>query len=110
MRKILLGVVVFLVVLVAALALAPVLFKGKLRALADRQIAQRVRAQVQYDPANIDVSLLGSFPDMTVNIREPARDWAGLVQPRHAGVPAQPAGGTRRDERGARRRGRHQVD
>ncbi|WP_035559509.1 AsmA-like C-terminal region-containing protein [Hymenobacter sp. IS2118] len=70
MRKILLGIGIFLVVLVAALALAPVLFKDKLRALADEQIAQRVRATVQYDPANIDVSLLSSFPDMTVNIRE----------------------------------------
>ena len=70
MRKILLGIGVFLVVLVAAVALAPVLFKDKLRALADKQIAQRVRAQVQYNPADIDVSLLRSFPDMTVNIRD----------------------------------------
>ena len=70
MRKILLGVVVILGVLVAVLALAPVLFKDKLRALADKQIAQRVRAQVQYDPATIDVSLLRSFPEMTVNIRD----------------------------------------
>ncbi len=50
MRKVLLGVVVFLVLLVAAVALAPVLFKDKLRALADKQIAQRVRAKVLYDP------------------------------------------------------------
>ena len=68
MRKILLGVVVFLVVLVVALALAPVLFKGKLRALADRQIAQRVRARVLYNPADIDVSLLRSFPDITLSV------------------------------------------
>ncbi|SFQ28734.1 AsmA family protein [Hymenobacter arizonensis] len=70
MRKILLGVAVFFGLLVVALALAPVLFKDKLRALADEQIARRVRAKVLYDPANIDVSLLRSFPDMTVNIRE----------------------------------------
>ena len=68
MRKILLGVVVFLMVLMVALALAPVLFKGKLRALADRQIAQRVRARVLYNPADIDVSLLRSFPDITLSI------------------------------------------
>ena len=36
MRKVLLGFVVFLVVLAAALVLAPVLFKDKLRALADK--------------------------------------------------------------------------
>jgi hypothetical protein len=70
MRKILLGVLLFLVVLVAAAALVPVLFKDKLRALADKQLAERVRAKVLYDPANIDVSLLSSFPDMTLNVRE----------------------------------------
>ncbi|UOQ98119.1 AsmA family protein [Hymenobacter sp. 5317J-9] len=69
MRKILLGVVGFLVVLVVAVVAAPFLFKDKLRALADKQIAQRVRAQVQYDPANIDVSVLHSFPDLTLDIK-----------------------------------------
>jgi hypothetical protein len=61
---------VFLVVLVAALAVAPFLFKDKLKALADEQLTQRVRAKVQYDPSNIDVSLLSSFPDLTLNVRE----------------------------------------
>ena len=69
MRRILLGVVVFVVVLVAAVLAAPFLFKNKLRALADKQIAQRVRAKVQYDPADIDVSLLHSFPDLTLDIK-----------------------------------------
>ena len=69
MRKILLGLVVFVVVLVVALAAAPFLFKDKLRALADQQIAQRVRAKVQYNPADIDVSLLHSFPDLTLDIK-----------------------------------------
>jgi len=70
MRKVLIGIVVFLVLLVVGVALVPVLFKDKLRSLVDQQIAQRVRAQVQYDPAAIDVSLLRSFPDMTVNLRD----------------------------------------
>ena len=69
MRRILLGVVVFVVVLVAAVLAAPFLFKNKLRALADKQITQRVRAKVQYDPADIDVSLLHSFPDLTLDIK-----------------------------------------
>lgn len=70
MRKILLGIAIFLVVLVAAVVAAPFLFKDKLRALADKQIAQRVRAKVQYDPANIDVSVLHSFPDLTLDIKD----------------------------------------
>ncbi|WP_345234383.1 AsmA-like C-terminal region-containing protein [Hymenobacter saemangeumensis] len=70
MRKILIGVLLFLVVLVAAAALVPLLFKDKLRALADKQLAERVRARVLYDPANIDVSLLRTFPDLTLNLKE----------------------------------------
>lgn len=69
MRKILLGFLVFLVVLVAAAALAPFLFKDKLRALADKQLAQRVRANVQYNPDDIGVTLLSTFPDLGLDIK-----------------------------------------
>ena len=69
MRKILLGFLVFVVLLVVALAAAPFLFKDKLRALADQQIAQRVRAKVQYNPADIDVTLLSTFPDLGLDIK-----------------------------------------
>ncbi len=69
MRKILIGLGVFVLLLLAAAATAPFLFKDKLRALADKQLAQRVRARVQYDPASIDVSVLHSFPDLTLEIK-----------------------------------------
>ena len=69
MRKILLGVVGVIVVLLLAAVAAPFLFKDKLRALADQQIAQRVRAKVLYNPADIDVSILRSFPDLTLDIK-----------------------------------------
>ncbi|TPG63006.1 AsmA-like C-terminal region-containing protein [Hymenobacter nivis] len=70
MRKILIGLGIVVVLLLAAVVAAPLLFKDKLRALADKQIAQRVRATVQYDPANIDVSVLHSFPDLTLDIKD----------------------------------------
>jgi hypothetical protein len=69
MRKILLGFLAFVVLLVVALAAAPFLFKDKLRALADKQIAQRVRAKVQYNPADIDVTLLSTFPGLGLDIK-----------------------------------------
>ncbi len=69
MRKILLGAAGVIVVLLLAAVAAPFLFKDKLRALADKQIAQRVRAQVLYNHADIDVSILHSFPDLTLDIR-----------------------------------------
>ena len=58
MRKILWGLLAVVVLLVVVAVAAPFVFKDKLRALADRQIAQRVRARVQYDPASLDVSVL----------------------------------------------------
>ena len=70
MRKILLGLLIFGLVLIAAAVAVPFVFKDKLRAVADRQIAQRVRATVQYDPANIGVSLLRSFPDLSLTIKD----------------------------------------
>ena len=69
MRKILLGLLVLVVLLVVALVAAPFLFKDKLRALADKQIAQRVRAKVQYNPADIGVTLLSTFPDLGLDIK-----------------------------------------
>ena len=69
MRKILLGVGGVVLVLLLAVVAAPFLFKDKLRAVADRQIAQRVRARVLYNPADIDVSVLRSFPDLTLDIK-----------------------------------------
>ena len=69
MRKILLGFVVFIGVLVLAAVAAPFLFKDKLRALADKQIAQRVRARVQYNPNDIGVTLISTFPDLGLNIK-----------------------------------------
>lgn len=69
MRKILLGLLALVAVLVVAAIAAPFLFKDKLRAVADKQIAQRVRARVLYNPADIDVSILHSFPDLTLDIK-----------------------------------------
>ena len=69
MRKILLGLLALVIVLVVAAVAAPLLFKDKLRALADKQIAQRVRAKVLYNPADIDVSVFHSFPDLTLDIK-----------------------------------------
>ena len=68
MRKFLIGLGIFLVVLLTGLALAPFLFKDKIRAAFDQQLAQRVRANVEYDPANVDVTLLSTFPDLALRL------------------------------------------
>jgi uncharacterized protein involved in outer membrane biogenesis len=70
MRKFLLGLLIFVVVLVAAIALAPVLFKDKLKQVLDKQLAERIAARVEYQPENVSLSLLRSFPDLALSIDE----------------------------------------
>ncbi|MCC3156121.1 AsmA family protein [Hymenobacter sp. 15J16-1T3B] len=70
MRKFFLGLLIFLVVLVAAVALAPVLFKDKLKTALDKQLAQKLAARVEYQPDNVSVSLLRTFPDLDLSIEE----------------------------------------
>jgi len=69
MRKVLLGLLAVIVLLVVALAAAPFLFQDKIRTLADKQIAQRVRARVQYNPADISLTLLSTFPNLSLDIK-----------------------------------------
>jgi hypothetical protein len=68
MRKFFLGLLIFLVVLVAAVALTPILFKDKIKQALDKQLAQRVNATVQYDPGNVSLSLFRTFPDLALSI------------------------------------------
>ncbi|SNR50617.1 AsmA family protein [Hymenobacter mucosus] len=68
MRKILIGLLIFVVVVVVALAAAPFLFKDKIRQEFDKQLAQRVRAKVEYDPGNVDVTLLSTFPNLSLRL------------------------------------------
>ncbi|MCB2378587.1 AsmA family protein [Hymenobacter sp. BT635] len=68
MRKFLLGLLIFLVVVVAAVALTPILFKDKIKQALDQQLAQRVNAKVEYDPGNVSLSLFSTFPDLALSI------------------------------------------
>src|SRR5690349_17615629 len=68
MRKFFLGLLIFVVVLVVALAAAPFLFKDKIRQAFDQQLAQRVKAKVEYDPGNVDVTLLSTLPDLALRL------------------------------------------
>ncbi|KAA9332971.1 AsmA family protein [Hymenobacter busanensis] len=70
MRKFFLGLLIFLVVLVAAVALTPILFKDKLKAALDRQLAQKLSAKVEYSPENVGVSLFRTFPDLALSIEQ----------------------------------------
>jgi uncharacterized protein involved in outer membrane biogenesis len=68
MKKVVIGFGIFLVVLLAALALIPYLFKDQIKALLDRQIAETVDARVLYD--DVSFSLLRNFPNFSLGIDE----------------------------------------
>ncbi|UOR04902.1 AsmA family protein [Hymenobacter aerilatus] len=68
MRKFLIGLLIFVVVLVAALAAAPFLFKDKIQAAFDKQLAAHVAAKVEYDPSKISVSLFRDFPNLALSV------------------------------------------
>ena len=70
MRKFWIGLLIFVVVLVAGVALTPLLFKDKIKQALDKQLAQRVDAQVQYKPENVSLTLFSTFPDLALGIDE----------------------------------------
>ncbi|MBD2717175.1 AsmA family protein [Microvirga sp. STR05] len=70
MRKFWIGLLIFLVVLVAAVALTPLLFKDKIKQALDKQLAERVDAKVEYNPSNVSLSLFSTFPDLALGIDE----------------------------------------
>ncbi len=70
MKKFLIGLGALLLLLVVAAALVPFLFKDKIKAAVDEQIAKSLNAKVQYDADQIGVTLLSSFPDLGVSLGE----------------------------------------
>ena len=70
MRKFWIGLLIFVVVLVAGVALTPLLFKDKIKQALDKQLAQRVDAEVQYKPENVSLTLFSTFPDLALGIDE----------------------------------------
>ena len=70
MKKFLLGLAGFLLLLVVAAALVPILFKDKIKAAVDEQIAKSVNAKVSYDADRFGLTLLSTFPDLGVSLGE----------------------------------------
>src|SRR5436190_1705099 len=68
MKKVFIGFAVFLVILLAAVALVPVLFKDKIKELVDKEIAKNVDAKVLYAANDVDVSIFSTFPNLGLGI------------------------------------------
>ncbi|MBN3581571.1 hypothetical protein JYB64_04180 [Algoriphagus aestuarii] len=70
MKKTLLILSGIFLFLIAAAASIPFLFKDKIAARIDQEIAQSVNAQVLYDLNNISLSIFRNFPDISASVKD----------------------------------------
>ena len=68
MKKVFIGFAIFIVVLLAAAALVPYLFKDKVKEVLDKQIAENVNAKVSYKADAVHLSLLRHFPNLALSV------------------------------------------
>lgn len=69
-KKVLLGVAILLVVLVAAAAILPMVFKDDIKAAVDRELAKNVNADVVFDVNNFSLTIFRNFPNLTAQVKE----------------------------------------
>lgn len=70
LRKIVIGFVIFIVVLLAAAFVLPVIFKDEIKAAIDREIAKSVNADVVFDADKFRLTLFRNFPNITVQLSD----------------------------------------
>ncbi len=69
-KKILIGLVVLVIVLLASLFLVPIIFKDKIKAAIDRELARTINADVVFDVNNFSLSVFRHFPNITAEMRD----------------------------------------
>lgn len=69
-KKILTGLGVFLIVLLAAAFIIPVVFKDRIKAAIDKQLEKSINADVVFDADNFSLSLFRNFPNVTAKMRD----------------------------------------
>jgi hypothetical protein len=68
MKKVIIGLGIFLVVLLAAAALMPYLFKDKVKEVLDKQIEESVAAKVIYNTDDVSLSVFRNFPNLSLTV------------------------------------------
>ncbi len=69
-KKIFIGLSVVLVLIIASAMVLPILFKDKIKAKVDEEIAKTLNADVIFDVNNFSLSVFRHFPNITVEIKE----------------------------------------
>ncbi|MBS1682380.1 MAG: hypothetical protein JST48_11760 [Bacteroidetes bacterium] len=70
LKKIVVGLFIFIALLVASAFVLPIVFKDKIKAKVDEAIAQNVNADVVFDVNNFSLSVFRNFPNITVEVKE----------------------------------------
>jgi len=70
LKKIAIGLLIFLIILVAAAFFLPILFKDDIKAAIDRELAKSVNADVVFDADKFSLTLFRNFPRITVEMRD----------------------------------------
>lgn len=68
MKKVVIGFFIFLAVLLLAAAVAPLLFKDKIKQALDKEIAKNINANVNYATDDVSLSLLRDFPNLSLGV------------------------------------------
>ncbi len=69
-KKVLIGVGILLLVIVAAAFVIPIVFKDDIKAAIDKELAKSINADVIFDVNNFDLTLFSNFPNVTVEVKE----------------------------------------
>ncbi|MCU0419880.1 MAG: hypothetical protein MUC38_09495 [Cyclobacteriaceae bacterium] len=69
-KKVLIGLGIVLVLLIAAAVVLPIVFKDDIKAAIDRELANRINADVVFEADNFSLSFFRNFPSVTVQMKE----------------------------------------
>ncbi len=70
LKKISIGVGIFLIVLVAAAMILPRIFKDDIKAAIDKELAKSVNADVIFDANDFSLTIFRNFPNITVEVQK----------------------------------------
>src|SRR5436190_15783330 len=70
LKKILIGLSIVIVLIVAAAIVLPIVFKDDIKKAIDAEIAKSVNADVIFDVDNFSLSMFSNFPNITAEIKE----------------------------------------
>lgn len=69
-KKALIGLGAFIIILVAAAVIIPIVFKDDIKAAIDKEIAKSINADVIFEADNFGLTVFRNFPNITIEIKE----------------------------------------